>query len=91
MFCGGERAVGGGGVPRGGEDCQVGEQSISGQQIIHTQCNRGRVTHTNWGSKIVKIVYLESSLAQGITVEMELNIYSQFHYFAIQSINFNRF
>ena len=30
-------------------------------------------------SRIVKIVYLESSLAQGITVEMELNIYSQFH------------
>ena len=46
MFCGGAGEVRGGGVPRGGEDCQVGEQSIFGQQIIHTQC-RGRVTHTN--------------------------------------------
>ena len=85
MFCGGGRAVRASGVPRGGEDCQVVEQSIFGQQIIHSyrviQAERER-------SGIVKIVYLESSLAQVITVEMELNIYSQFHCY---TINFNYF
>ena len=53
MFCGGAGEVRGGGVPRGGEDCQVREQSIFGQQIIHShrvrelQSYRATELHTN--------------------------------------------
>lgn len=62
----------------GGEERAKRRRGLPSPTAINLWSTVTTGLHTEMSGMILNIVYLESSLAQVITVEMELNIYSQF-------------